>query len=82
MLHMKTCLPCFQFFSFGPACPLLFDCSSFQGVVLYISVLYLSGEDQGEGDKHGSPSKSDPMDSASGGETLEEHSSKEVRICS
>ncbi|XP_076460778.1 protein hu-li tai shao-like isoform X3 [Babylonia areolata] len=32
---------------------------------------------EGDGDKPGSPTKSDPMDSASGGETLEEHSSKE-----
>lgn len=35
------------------------------------------GKGEGDGDKLGSPSKSDPMDSASGGETLEERSSKE-----
>ncbi|XP_070210351.1 serine/arginine repetitive matrix protein 2-like isoform X2 [Littorina saxatilis] len=32
---------------------------------------------EGDGDKPGSPTKSDPLDSASGGETLEERSSKE-----
>ncbi|KAL8622651.1 hypothetical protein ACOMHN_009285 [Nucella lapillus] len=32
---------------------------------------------EGDGEKPGSPYKSDPMDSASGGETLEERSSKE-----
>ena len=40
--------------------------------------VYVPGE--GDGDKPGSPSKSDPMDSASGGETLEERSSKEVML--
>ena len=46
--------------------------------MVWSSVCLSAGE--GDGDKPGSPSKSDPMDSASGGETLEERSSKEVMV--